>query len=55
MEHFYDITFDILENYNGRGLTNTYPLYSDALIKAYPNFKWDKTRFGIYKKLKNPL
>ena len=55
MEHFYDITHDILDNYNGRGLTNTYPLYSDALIKAYPNFKWDKTRFGIYKKTQKIL
>ena len=55
MEDFYTITNDVLDYYNGRGLTNTYPVYSDAIIKAYPKIQWDKTRFGIYKKTQKNL
>ena len=29
--------------------------FSDAIIKAYPEIKWDKTKFGIYKKSQKNL
>ncbi len=55
IEDFYTITGDLIDFHNGRGLTNTYPVYSDAIIKAYPEIKWDITKFGIYKKTQKNL